>query len=275
MIPLRDSRASQTFPAVTVILIVMNLLIFLYQGFLTTQGTRLNDGIAWQDRGYAPPAFDPGTYRTYVLTGGQPTLYPMRQDEYFLVRFALVPAEFLKGTDLPPMIPVPIWMTLFTSMFLHGGLLHILGNMLYLWVFGDNVEDAMGHGRFLLFYLLCGVAAGFAQMAVAPDSPVPQIGASGAIAGVLAAYFFLFPQARVLTLVPIFFFLRLVAIPAVLLLGLWFLFQLVGAGSGAAGEGTAWFAHIGGFVAGAGLVFLLRRRGVAVGLWEMFRRRAP
>jgi len=273
MIPLRDYRKSRTLPVVTIALIVLNLLVFLYQGVLHTQGTRLNDGIAWQDRGYAPPAFDPGSYRTHVLTGGEPSLYPMAEDEYFLVRFALVPAEFLKGIDLPPTIPAPIWITLFTSMFLHGGLLHILGNMLYLWVFGDNVEDAMGHGRFLLFYLACGVAAGFAQMAAGPNSPVPQIGASGAIAGVLAAYFLLFPQARVLTLVPIFFFLRLIAVPAVLLLGLWFVLQLVGAGSGPAGEGTAWFAHIGGFVAGAGLVFLLRRRGVPVGLWEMLRRR--
>jgi membrane associated rhomboid family serine protease len=273
MIPLRDFKPSRAFPAVTVGLIVLNLLVFLYQGVLHTQGTRLIDGIVWQDRGYTPPAFDPGSYRTHLLTGGEPTLYPVEQDDYFLVRFALIPAEFLTGTDLPPKVPFPIWLTLFTSMFLHGGMLHILGNLLFLWVFGDNVEDAMGHGRFLLFYLLCGMAAGFAQMGADPNSAIPQIGASGAIAGVLAAYFFLFPQSRVLTLVPIFFFLRLIAVPAVFLLGVWFLLQLVGAGSGAAGGGTAWFAHIGGFVAGAGLVFFFRRRGVPVGLWEMVRRR--
>jgi len=151
--------------------------------------------------------------------------------------------------------------------------MHLLGNMLYLWVFGDNVEDAMGHGRFLAFYVLCGVAAAFAQVAVDPGSPVPLIGASGAIAGVLAAYFMLFPHSRILTLVPIFFFLRLISVPAAFLLGLWFLLQVIsGAGSLGDAGGVAWFAHIGGFAAGAVLVFAFRRRGVPVVLWRMIRR---
>jgi len=274
MIPLHDYRPSRTFPVVTVSLIILNLLVFLFEGYLGTQGMVLNDGQPWQERGYPPPGFNPTSYRTHLLGGGSPWLYPLSREDYFIIQYGLIPAEFLSGTDLPPTIPFPIWITLFTSMFLHGGLLHVLGNMLYLWIFGDNVEDAMGHVRFFVFYLACGVAAAFAQMAIAPHSPVPQIGASGAIAGVLAAYFMLFPYARVLTLIPIFFFIRLIAIPAVFFLGFWFIFQVI-SGAGALGSegGVAWFAHIGGFIAGGILVFLFRRRGVPVVLWESLRRR--
>jgi membrane associated rhomboid family serine protease len=274
MIPLRDYRPSRTFPAVTVALIIANLLVFLYQGFLGTQGTVLNDGIPWQDRGLPPPALDLSSYRLHLRSGGNPSLYPVSRDDYFVMQYALVPVELLKGVDLPPTIPIPVFLTLFTSMFLHGGFVHLLGNMLYLWIFGDNVEDAMGHVRFLLFYLLCGVVAALAQVAINPGSAIPQIGASGAIAGVLAAYFMLFPYSRVLTLIPIFFFLRLVAVPAVFLLGFWFILQVIsGAGSLGAAGGVAWFAHIGGFLAGGLLVFVFRRRGVPVALWQMMRRR--
>lgn len=276
MIPLRDYRRSRTFPVVTVALIILNLLVFLYQGFLGTQGTVLNDGIPWQERQLIPPAFDPTSYNAHRLAGGSPRLYPVSRDDYFVAQYALVPAEFLNRIDLPPAIPLPIWLTLFTSMFLHGGLLHLLGNMLYLWIFGDNVEDAMGHGKFLLFYLVCGAIASFAQMAINPNSGVPQIGASGAIAGVLAAYFMLFPNSRVLTLIPIFFFIRLVAVPAVFLLGFWFILQVLsGAGSLGAASGVAFFAHIGGFIAGGVLVFLFKRRGVPVVLWQMLRKGRP
>ena len=159
MIPLRDYRPSRTFPAVTIALIIVNLLVFLYQGFLGTQGTVLNDGIPWQDRGFPPPALEPDSYRLHLRAGGNPRLYPVSRDDYFVAQYALVPVELLRGVDLPPTIPIPIFFTLFTSMFLHGGLIHLMGNMLYLWIFGDNVEDAMGHVRFLLFYLVCGVAA--------------------------------------------------------------------------------------------------------------------
>ncbi|HCP32429.1 TPA: rhomboid family intramembrane serine protease [Candidatus Acetothermia bacterium] len=276
MIPLRDYRRSRTFPVVTVALIILNLLVFLYQGFLGTQGTVLNDGIPWQERQLIPPAFDPVSYNTHRLAGGSSRLYPVSRDDYFVTQYALVPAEFLNRIDLPPTIPIPIWLTLFTSMFLHGGLMHLLGNMLYLWIFGDNVEDSMGHGKFLLFYLVCGAIAAFAQMAINPNSGVPQIGASGAIAGVLAAYFMLFPNSRVLTLIPIFFFIRLVAIPAVFLLGFWFILQVIsGAGSLGAASGVAFFAHIGGFIAGGILVFLFKRRGVPVVLWQMLRKGRP
>jgi membrane associated rhomboid family serine protease len=274
MIPIRDYRPSRTFPAVTVALIILNLLVFLFEGYLGAGGTALIDGIPWQDRGYPPPGFDPAAYRTHLLTGGNPAFYPVSRRDYFIIQYGLIPAELTSMTDLPPKIPFPIWITLFTSMFLHGGLLHVLGNMLYLWIFGDNVEDAMGHGRFLLFYLICGLAAAGAQIAISPHSPVPQIGASGAIAGVLAAYFMLFPYSRVLTLIPIFFFIRLVAVPAVFLLGFWFILQVIsGAGTLGREGGVAWFAHIGGFIAGGVLVFLFRRRGVPVTLWESLRRR--
>ncbi len=274
MIPIRDYRPSRTFPAVTVALIALNLLVFLYEGYLGTGITVLNNGLPWQERGYTPPGFNPATYRAYLLAGGVPNMYPISREDYFIIQYGLVPVEFLTGTDLPPRIPFPIWITIITSMFLHGGVLHVLGNMLYLWIFGDNVEDAMGHVRFLIFYLACGVAAGFAQMAIAPHSAVPQIGASGAIAGVLAAYFMLFPYARVLTLIPIFFFIRLITVPAVFFLGFWFVFQVIsGAGTLGSEGGVAWFAHIGGFIAGGILVFLFRRRGVPVVLWESLRRR--
>jgi len=274
MIPIRDTLPSRRFPVVTVALILVNLLVFLYQGYLQTRPVELNDGIAWQDEGLSPPpAFDPTSYRTHRLSGGDPALYPISANDRFISQYALVAAELLRGEDLPPSIPVPLWVTLLTSMFLHGGLMHLLGNMLYLWIFGDNVEDAMGPVRFLTFYVLCGVAAAFAQIAVDPGSTIPLIGASGAIAGVLAAYFMLFPYARVITLIPIFFFLRLVSIPALFLLGFWFLLQVIsGAGSLGDAGGIAWFAHIGGFIAGAILVFPLRRRGVPVALLRLIRR---
>ncbi len=263
MIPLRDYRQSRTFPAVTVALIIINLLLFSYQLTHSSHETLTLDVSSWHD--YGMNFADMTKPVSYVRISPR---------DAFVFAYGFVPGEFLSGNDLPPTINLPLWITLFSSMFLHGGLLHLLGNMLYLWIFGDNVEDAMGHGRFLLFYLLCGLIATASQMAISPHSPVPQIGASGAIAGVLAAYFMLFPFSRVLTLIPIFFFVRLIAIPAVFLLGIWFLFQVIsGATATAASGGIAFFAHIGGFVAGGFLVFIFRRRGVPVVLWRSLRRR--
>lgn len=155
------------------------------------------------------------------------------------------------------------WRGLLTSVFLHGSWMHLGGNMLYLWVFGDNVEDAMGHGRFIVFYLLAGVVAALAHVLTAPSSSVPLIGASGAIAGVLGAYVVLYPRARILSLVALGLFIRLVELPAVLVLSLWFLLQLVQglAALGAPSVTTvAWWAHIGGFVAGMVLVPVFVRR---------------
>ncbi len=190
-----------------------------------------------------------------------------RSLDAFVNQWALIPAEFtrwqvLGGSPLDPGRYIPI----FTSMFLHGGWAHILGNMLYLWVFGGHVEDCIGHLRFLFFYLVCGVAAAGAQMWAAPLSTLPVVGASGAIAGVLGAYMLLFPRARILTLIPIFIFPWFVEIPAIVFLGVWFLMQLLsgtaelGVHTAQAAGGVAWWAHAGGFAAGFALAIILPRR---------------
>ncbi|HET7754078.1 MAG TPA: rhomboid family intramembrane serine protease [Anaeromyxobacteraceae bacterium] len=168
------------------------------------------------------------------------------------VRGGAIPYEILTFHDvgLPALVPPPL--TIFSSMFLHGGFLHLAGNMLFLWIFGNNVENALGPARFLLFYLGTGVAAAVAQVATASgqDLLVPMIGASGAVSGVLGAYIVLWPNARILTLIPIFIFIRIVYVPAYLFIGLWFVLQLVPALVGSAGSGVAFMAHVGGFVAG-------------------------
>jgi membrane associated rhomboid family serine protease len=212
VIPLRDVIPSRTTPYVTIGLIVVNALVFVYE---------------------------------LMLSEGEL--------DAFMMSVGLVPAAFS-------------WVAVLTSMFVHGGLLHAAGNMLFLWIFGDNVEDRMGHGRFLVFYLLCGIAAALAQTWTAPDSVVAMVGASGAIAGIMGAYILLYPRSRIVTLIPIFFFIQIIEVPAVVFLGLWFVLQLVsGVGSIAAatgGEpagGIAFWAHVAGFVAGMSGVFLFRR----------------
>ena len=162
-----------------------------------------------------------------------------RHVEAFILAYGLVPRDF----TFPSLV---------TSMFLHGSWLHLLGNMLYLYIFGDNVEDRLGHGRYALFYLLCGMAAGTAQAVTNPDSGVPMVGASGAIAGVSGAYFLFFPSARVVTLVPIFLFLQVIEIPAVFFLLIWFVWQVLSgvATIGGRSGGVAFWAHVGGFIAG-------------------------
>jgi membrane associated rhomboid family serine protease len=155
-------------------------------------------------------------------------------------------------------------LTLLTSMFLHGSWMHVIGNMWYLWIFGDNVEDRVGHGRFIVFYLLCGIAAALGQVVIDPGSTLPTIGASGAIAGVMGAYFVLYPRSRVLTLIPLVIFWEVIEVPAPLLLGFWFLMQLFSAGaiavtSSTGGGGVAFMAHVAGFLCGAGAIFLFRQ----------------
>jgi membrane associated rhomboid family serine protease len=179
-------------------------------------------------------------------------LLPAPSLEAFMQQYALIPAGFS-------------WPTVFTSMFLHAGFWHVLPNMVYLWIFGDNVEDRLGHARYLAFYLAAGTAAAVAQLAINPFSAVPMVGASGAIAGVMGAYFVLYPQSRVLTAVFVLIFFDVIEIPAIFFLGLWFLLQLLsGVGSlgvsNAAGGGTAFFAHIGGFATGAVVGVILRAR---------------
>ena len=183
----------------------------------------------------------------------------------FLWRHAFVPARFFHPGLYEGWTFLAAVGTIFTAMFLHGGLMHLGGNMLFLWIFGDNVEDALGHGRYLLFYLGSGVGATLLQAFLSAGSEVPNIGASGAIAGVLGAYFVLFPRARVVTVVPLFIFFPLVEIPAGLYLLGWFLLQFwMGSASIASGAhsasqgGVAWWAHIGGFVAGLVLLYWLR-----------------
>ena len=170
----------------------------------------------------------------------------------FLQVYGVVPADFT----------VP---SLITSMFLHGSWMHIIGNMLYLWIFGDNIEDQFGHGRFLVFYLLSGIAAALGQVAMNPESTLPTIGASGAVAGVMGAYIVLYPQSRVLTLIPLWFYFEMIEVPAIFLLGFWFLMQLFSAGAIAVtasseGGGIAFMAHVVGFVAGVAGVFVFRRK---------------
>jgi len=221
MLPLRDVNPTRHFPIMTVILIAINVLVFIYE----------------------------------LILGPQV--------EGFVQSWAIIPYEITHGVDLPPASIQPIYLTLITAMFLHGGFVHIAGNMLFLWIFGNNIEDAMGSLRFLVFYLLCGLAAAFAQIAVDPNSQIPNIGASGAIAGVLGAYLLLFPGAEIQTLVFLGFFVRLVRLPALLFLGLWFVLQLFSGVAGLGMEamgGVAWFAHIGGFIAGLVLINLFRRR---------------
>ena len=181
--------------------------------------------------------------------------------EDFTLSFALVPYEV---THLNPMrMEVMAYnvMTLVTSMFLHGGLFHLMGNMLYLWIFGDNIEDILGHTRFLVFYLVCGLAGAALQIGFEPESRTPMIGASGAIAGVLGAFLVMFPTARVLTLIFLVVFVRIVPIPALIVLGIWILIQLINAAH-LGPAGVAWFAHIGGFLGGVLLIAPFRRHKV-------------
>jgi membrane associated rhomboid family serine protease len=233
MFPLKDDIPSRTFPFVTVLIVALNVLAFLYQVSL---------GIG-----------SPGAARAA---------------QEFIEEFGLIPCR-LTGACVDPVAGLPSpYVTILSSMFLHGGLLHVGGNMLYLWIFGDNVEDTLGHFRFIIFYLLSGLAAALAQTAIAPSSMIPMIGASGAVAGVLGAYLILFPHARILTLLIIGFFVRLVYIPAVIVLGFWAVVQFFSgfmtlgvATGGAPGGGVAFWAHVGGFVAGIVLLFVLRPRG--------------
>ncbi|UCG38825.1 MAG: rhomboid family intramembrane serine protease [bacterium] len=221
MIPLRDNIPSRTVPFVNYILIGINVLVFLLE---MSMGENLQQVV-----------------HTFGVVPQRTITIAFQTPQY--LHLALFP--FL------------------TSMFLHGGILHLLGNMLYLFIFGDNVEDRLGHFRYLLFYLGCGVAAALAHLLLNLSSDVPTIGASGAIAGVLGAYFLLFPRARVVTILPIFYFIQIVEIPAVIFLGIWFLMQFLTGSmaqiSNQGAAGVAWWAHVGGFVAGAAYTLLRYR----------------
>ncbi|MFZ5874960.1 MAG: rhomboid family intramembrane serine protease [Nitrospirota bacterium] len=209
-----------------------------------------------------PTTITPIVTVTLIVVNVAVFLYQLslgREGDAFVAVFGAVPLALFGGETFSP---VPPFLTLLTAMFLHGGLMHLVGNMLYLWIFGNNIEDSMGHGRFLVFYLLCGVAAAYAHAVTAPESTIPMIGASGAISGVLGAYLLLFPRARVLTWIPLGLLSRLEYIPAAWVLGFWIVLQFLNGtfSYGRAGGGVAWFAHVGGFVAGLALVYLFIRR---------------
>ena len=235
MIPLRDDNPTTLPPIVTIGVIGLCVLVFLWQQTLSPEA---------------------GVEAVYA--------------------YGVVPTVLFGNDSLPPEIArIPAELTILTSMFMHGGWMHIIGNMLYLWIFGNNIEDVLGHVRFVLFYLLCGTAAALAQSLADTHSEIPMIGASGAIAGVLGAYLVLFPRAHVLVLVPLGFFTQVMRLPALFVLGFWFVLQLFQGGLMAPGKegGVAYLAHVGGFVAGIILIFLLGgRRPPTAAPWQ---RRGP
>lgn len=185
--------------------------------------------------------------------------------ESFVASFALTPQTLFSGSrGLQAAFPAGV--TIATSMFLHGGILHVTGNMLYLWIFGNNIEDSMSRFRFLVFYFLCGTVAALSHAAVNAHSNIPMIGASGAVSGVLGAYLVLYPRAKVLTLLMFGFYIRTIEVRAMFVLGFWFLLQFMNAAlTTGRGEGIAWFAHIGGFVAGMALIGIFKRGDVPFG----------
>jgi membrane associated rhomboid family serine protease len=224
MIPLRDDNPTTIQPVVTLTVIGCCTLVFLWQLSLSQ-------------------------------TEGQSAIYAL----------GFIPAVLFGSAELPAQLDwVPASATVFTSMFLHGGLLHLAGNMLYLWIFADNVEDSMGHSRFVAFYALCGVAAALAQAAPEIGSTTPMIGASGAVSGVLGAYVLLYPQARVLVVVPLVVVFYTLRLPALIVLGVWFVGQLLSSLMiPAAGGGIAFRAHLGGFITGVILIRLFAKRRTA------------
>jgi membrane associated rhomboid family serine protease len=221
MIPLRDENPSRTVPLVNTTLILANVSVFIYQSFL--------------------------------IPGGAKPLF---------LRLGCIPYEFTHFVDITPPALVPVPLTIITAMFMHGGWIHVLSNMLFLWIFGDNIEDKLGHFRYLSFYLLCGVIASLSHILTNPSSQVPSIGASGAIAGVMGAYMVLFPKARIRTLLILGIFIQIVRVPAMVMLGYWILIQVLSGFAEVglrAGGGIAWFAHIGGFIAGFFLIMVMKR----------------
>ncbi len=181
------------------------------------------------------------------------------ESQNFIFKWGAIPYQIVHGEVLHEFPPMPLPLTIFSSMFLHGGFLHLFGNMLYLWIFGNNVEDTLGHSRFFFYYLVCGFAAGLAQILSNPSSTVPMIGASGAVAGVLGGYLLLFPRARILTLFFIIFFIKLIRLPALFVLGFWFFIQLLGVWGGSVSN-VAFSAHVGGFIVGLILVKIFQPR---------------
>lgn len=220
MIPLHDDNPTEITPVFTIAIIAACVLVFLYQFSLPPQG-----------------------------------------GEMFVYQYGAIPAIVFGHAELPTeLIAVSGYGSLLTSMFLHGGWMHLIGNMLYLWIFGNNIEDVMGHVKFVIFYITCGILAALSHAMIDQNSVVPMVGASGAISGILGAYLLLYPRAQVLVLIPLGFFTRLMYVPAGIVLGLWFVLQVLSGGmsGGSQGGGVAFFAHIGGFLAGMALIGLFK-----------------
>ena len=256
MIPVKDNIPTLRFPVVTVVLIAINVAVFAWQLTLSSDpssstspqvpGLSQSDEVTLEYGAMPYRLLHPGTE---CGVSGQRVVCQGQQGY----------AESTK-LDSPPW-----WVTVFTSMFMHGGILHIAFNMLFLWIFGNNVEDSMGRPRFIAFYLLAGIVAAYTQALLSSSSTVPAIGASGAIAGVLGGYLLLFPRARVLTVVLIILFVTIIEIPAAILLAVWFVLQFLPAlgqvtTSAAGGEGVAYWAHVGGFVFGLAAIKLFANR---------------
>jgi len=226
MIPFQDENPSRTIPIINTLLIIANISAFIYL--------------------------------TYFVPAG--ASHPS------IMNLSFIPYEWSHFTDIHAKNMVPVPLTVFTSMFIHGGWIHLLSNMLYLWIFGDNIEDTLGHFKYLIFYLLCGIVATLAHGIININSQIPTVGASGAIAGVLGAYLILFPKARIKTLFIIVIFVKVIRIPAFVILIYWISLQLLsayaefGQGMSNVGGGIAWFAHIGGFFAGLILVMVMKKR---------------
>ena len=216
MIPLKDENPTKTFPFVTITIIAINVLVFIYE---------LNLGSQLEDK---------------------------------ITEFAVIPYNIIHMRN------PGVLLTLITSLFFHAGFAHVFGNMLYLWIFGNNIEDAVGHLKFVVFYLICGLAGSYLHILTAKSSNLPTIGASGAISGILGAYIVLYPRAKILALVPTFGFIRLVKVPAYFFLGFWILLQLLyglpSLAAAASEGGVAWFGHIGGFLAGLILIHFFRKK---------------
>ena len=269
MFPLKDNIPTERFPVVTVILIALNLAVFVYQLSLPDDRASTPElaAVAVSERDELTTAYGAIPYRIthpgddpcgVALTGGASA-------QQILCEGAPEP-DSASVDAFAPIDVAPWWLTLLTAMFLHAGFLHLAGNMLFLWVFGNNIEDSMGRFRFALFYLLAGVAASYGQALLDLDSTLPTIGASGAVAGVLGAYALLHPRARVLTIIFIVFFFTFIEIPALVLLAIWFGLQFLPAVGQLAspelseGGGVAYFAHVAGFLFGLAMIRLFLRR---------------
>lgn len=233
IIPIHDENPTRTFSYLTAILIALNVLIFLVEPSLGNPGRDIASACEVQSFFYKW-----GAVPKEIVDGDQVQL-----------RFG---SQCPAGTEVGEK---NVYLSLLTSMFLHGGILHLAGNMLFLWIFGNNIEDRLGRPRFLVFYLLTGLIASLAHVYTNTNSIVPTVGASGAISGMLGAYLVLFPRARIVAIVPIFFFGQMMRLPATVVLGMWFLSQFfIGVGQQLGDAGVAWMAHVGGFVAGAALI---------------------